>query len=62
LRTVCGEVFTAVGLGAHFMTVHDLVHDLGRPFREGRLDRPRGLKWQRSSFSVERMPVFPAGR
>jgi DNA replication protein DnaC len=34
------------GLGAYFMTAHDLVADLGRAYREGRLDR--------------RMRVYPA--
>jgi DNA replication protein DnaC len=27
------------GFGAYFMTAHDLVTDLGRAYREGRLDR-----------------------
>lgn len=27
------------GFGAYFITAHDLVSDLGRAYREGRLDR-----------------------
>jgi hypothetical protein len=33
------EAAIQAGFGAYFMTAHDLVNDLGRAYREGRLDR-----------------------
>src|ERR1043165_979620 len=33
------EAAIQAGFGAYFMTAHDLVTDLGRAYREGRLDR-----------------------
>ena len=35
------------GFGAYFMTAHDLVTDLGRAYREGRLDRRMRVYWPR---------------
>ena len=39
LSVSLAEAAIQSGLGAYFMTGHDLVNDLGRAYREGRLDR-----------------------
>lgn len=39
LSVALAEAAIQAGFGAYFMTAHDLVHDLGRAYREGRLDR-----------------------
>ena len=39
LSVALAEAAIQSGFGAHFRTAHDLVTDLGRAYREGRLDR-----------------------
>jgi DNA replication protein DnaC len=39
LSVALAEAAIQAGFGAYFMTAHDLVEDLGRAYREGRLDR-----------------------
>ncbi len=39
LSVSLAEAAIQAGFGAYFMTAHDLVNDLGRAYREGRLDR-----------------------
>src|ERR1700682_5039218 len=39
LSVALAEAAIQSGFGAYFMTAHDLVSDLGRAYREGRLDR-----------------------
>src|SRR5919206_4760825 len=39
LSVALAEAAIQAGFGAYFMTAHDLVTDLGRAYREGRLDR-----------------------
>src|SRR5438270_2468280 len=39
LSVALAEAAIQSGFGAYFMTAHDLVTDLGRAYREGRLDR-----------------------
>ena len=39
LSVALAEAAIRSGLGAYFITAHDLVSDLGRAYREGRLDR-----------------------
>ena len=39
LSVALAEAAIQAGLGAYFITAHDLVSDLGRAYREGRLDR-----------------------
>lgn len=39
LSVALAEAAIQSGFGAYFMTAHDLVNDLGRAYREGRLDR-----------------------
>jgi DNA replication protein DnaC len=39
LAVALAEAGIQAGQAAHFMTAHDLVTDLGRAYREGRLDR-----------------------
>src|ERR687889_2718285 len=39
LSVALAEAAIQAGFGSYFMTAHDLIHDLGRGYREGRLDR-----------------------
>jgi DNA replication protein DnaC len=39
LSVALAEAAIRAGLGAYFITAHDLATDLGRAYREGRLDR-----------------------
>jgi DNA replication protein DnaC len=39
LSVALAEAAIQSGFGAYFRTAHDLVDDLGRAYREGRLDR-----------------------
>jgi len=39
LSVALAEAAIRAGLGAYFITAHDLAMDLGRSYREGRLDR-----------------------
>ena len=39
LSVALAEAAIRAGLGAYFITAHDLAQDLGRAYREGRLDR-----------------------
>jgi DNA replication protein DnaC len=39
LSVAFAEAAIQAGFGAYFITAHDMVHDLGRAYREGRLDR-----------------------
>jgi DNA replication protein DnaC len=50
LSAALAEAAIQAGFGAYFMTAHDLVTDLGRAYREGRLDRR--MRVFRDVFSV----------
>jgi len=39
LSVALAEASIQAGFGAYFMTAHDIIGDLGRAYREGRLDR-----------------------
>jgi DNA replication protein DnaC len=54
LSVALAEAAIQAGFGAYFITAHDLVHDLGRAYREGRLDRRMRvyLGARRSSLST----------
>jgi DNA replication protein DnaC len=47
------------GFGAYFMTAHDLVHDLGRAYREGRLDRRMRVYLAPKVLIIDEMGYLP---
>jgi len=47
------------GLGAYFMTAHDLVDDLGRAYREGRLDRRMRVYLAPKVLIIDEMGYLP---
>jgi IstB-like ATP binding protein len=51
------EAAIQAGFGAYFITAHDLVDDLGRAYREGRLDRRIRIYWRRRSSSSMRWAI-----
>jgi DNA replication protein DnaC len=47
------------GFGAYFMTAHDLVNDLGRAYREGRLDRRMRVYLAPRVLIIDEMGYLP---
>ena len=47
------------GFGAYFMTAHDLVNDLGRAYREGRLDRRMRVYLAPKVLIIDEMGYLP---
>src|SRR6185312_1283923 len=45
--------------GAYFMTAHDLIHDLGRAYREGRLDRRMRVYLAPKVLIIDEMGYLP---
>src|SRR2546428_13460530 len=61
LSVALAEAAIRSGLGAYFITAHDLATDLGRAYREGRLDRRKArLQWP-ESLGVDEVGDFPFG-
>jgi DNA replication protein DnaC len=47
------------GFGAYFITAHDMVHDLGRAYREGRLDRRMRVYLAPKVLVIDEMGYLP---
>lgn len=59
LSVVLAEAAIQSGFGAYFMTAHDLVHDLGRAYREGRLDRRMRVYLAPKVLIIDEMGYLP---
>src|SRR6476659_9821962 len=59
LSVALAEAAIQSGFGAYFMTAHDLVTDLGRAYREGRLDRRMRVYLAPKVLVVDEMGYLP---
>src|ERR1700756_2763666 len=59
LSVALAEAAIQSGFGAYFMTAHDLVNDLGRAYREGRLDRRMRIYLAPKVFIIDEMGYLP---
>ena len=59
LSVALAEAAIQSGLGAYFMTAHDLVTDLGRAYREGRLDRRMRVYLAPKVLIIDEMGYLP---
>jgi DNA replication protein DnaC len=59
LSVALAEAAIQAGFGAYFMTAHDLVNDLGRAYREGRLDRRMRVYLAPRVLIVDEMGYLP---
>lgn len=59
LAVALGEAAIRSGQAAYFMTAHDLVDDLGRAYREGRLDRRMKVYLAPKVLIVDEMGYLP---
>jgi DNA replication protein DnaC len=59
LSVSIAEAAIQAGFGAYFMTAHDLVHDLGRAYREGRLDRRMRVYLAPKVLIIDEMGYLP---
>jgi DNA replication protein DnaC len=59
LSVALAEAAIQSGFGAYFMTAHDLVHDLGRAYREGRLDRRMRVYLAPRVLIIDEMGYLP---
>jgi DNA replication protein DnaC len=59
LAVALAETAIQSGSGAYFMTAHDLVTDLGRAYREGRLDRRMRVYLAPKVLIVDEMGYLP---
>jgi DNA replication protein DnaC len=59
LSVALAEAAIQAGFGAYFMTAHDLVHDLGRAYREGRLDRRMRVYLAPKVLIIDEMGYLP---
>ncbi len=59
LSVALAEQAIRAGLPAYFMTAHDLVDDLGRAYREGRLDRRMKVYLAPKLLIVDEMGYLP---
>jgi DNA replication protein DnaC len=59
LSIALAEAAIQAGFGAYFMTAHDIVHDLGRAYREGRLDRRMRVYLAPKVLIVDEMGYLP---
>lgn len=59
LSVALAEAAIQSGFGAYFMTAHDLVNDLGRAYREGRLDRRMRIYLAPKVLIIDEMGYLP---
>src|SRR5260370_9000134 len=59
LSVALAEAAIQSGFGAYFMTAHDLVTDLGRAYREGRLDRRLRVYLAPNVLIIDEMGYLP---
>jgi DNA replication protein DnaC len=59
LSVALAEAAIQSGFGAYFMTAHDLVNDLGRAYREGRLDRRMRVYLAPKVLIIDEMGYLP---
>jgi DNA replication protein DnaC len=59
LSVALAEAAIQEGFGAYFMTAHDLVTDLGRAYREGRLDRRMRVYLAPKVLIIDEMGYLP---
>jgi DNA replication protein DnaC len=59
LSVALAEAAIQAGCGAYFMTAHDLVTDLGRAYREGRLDRRMRIYLAPKVLIIDEMGYLP---
>jgi DNA replication protein DnaC len=59
LAVALGEAAIRSGQAAYFMTAHDLVDDLGRAYREGRLDRRMKVYLAPKVLVIDEMGYLP---
>jgi DNA replication protein DnaC len=59
LSVALAEAAIHAGFGAYFMTAHDLVSDLGRAYREGRLDRRMRVYLAPKVLIIDEMGYLP---
>jgi DNA replication protein DnaC len=59
LSVALAEAAIQAGFGAYFMTTHDLVTDLGRAYREGRLDRRMRVYLAPKILVIDEMGYLP---
>src|SRR6478609_8755156 len=59
LSVSLAEAAIQAGFGAYFMTANDLVHDLGRAYREGRLDRRMRVYLAPKVLIIDEMGYLP---
>jgi DNA replication protein DnaC len=59
LSVALAESAIQAGFGAYFMTAHDIVHDLGRAYREGRLDRRMRVYLAPRVLIIDEMGYLP---
>ncbi|MCL5745012.1 MAG: IS21-like element helper ATPase IstB [Acidobacteria bacterium] len=59
LSAALAEAAIQAGFGAYFMTAHELVHDLGRAYREGRLDRRMRVYLAPKVLIIDEMGYLP---
>ncbi len=59
LAVALAEAAIQSGLAAYFMTAHDLVTDLGRAYREGRLDRRLRIYLAPKVLIIDEMGYLP---
>ena len=59
LSVALAEAAIQSGFGAYFMTAHDLVTDLGRAYREGRLDRRMRVYLAPKVLIIDEMGYLP---
>jgi DNA replication protein DnaC len=59
LSVAFAEAAIQSGFGAYFMTAHDLVTDLGRAYREGRLDRRMRVYLAPKVLIIDEMGYLP---
>lgn len=59
LSVALAEASIQSGFGAYFITAHDLVSDLGRAYREGRLDRRMRIYLAPKVLVIDEMGYLP---
>lgn len=59
LSVALAEAAIQAGFGAYFMTAHDLVEDLGRAYRESRLDRRMRVYLAPKVLIIDEMGYLP---
>jgi DNA replication protein DnaC len=59
LSVAFAEAAIQAGFGAYFITAHDMVHDLGRAYREGRLDRRMRVYLAPKVLLIDEMGYLP---